>query len=147
LQSIFGEKTTSAIIHLYAAVLKYPERKARDFNAIRSEVMPDKEQRTSAHQAVRRIFSSRLETNTEKDETITIKPLPPRERGKGRTQNNDGARKVKGKLGWNELGGEYLHFTLYKENKDTMEVISFIGSQLRLHSRTSSSRGPRIVEV
>jgi len=143
LRSIFGEKTASAIIHLYAAVLKHPERKARDFNAIRSEVIPDKEQRTNAHQAVRRIFSSRLETNTEKDETITIKPLPPRERGKGRTQNNDGARKMKGKLGWDELGGEYLHFTLYKENKDTMEVISFIGSQLKLHSKNFQFAGTK----
>lgn len=143
LRSIFGEKTTSAIIHLYAAVLKHPERKARDFNAIGSEVIPDKEQRTSAHQAVRRIFSSRLETITEKDETITIKPLPPHERGKGRTQNNDGARKVKGKLGWDELGGEYLHFTLYKENKDTMEVISFIGSQLKLNSKNFQFAGTK----
>ena len=143
MRSIFGEKTASAIIHLYAAVLKHPERKARDFNAIRSEVIPDKEQRTNAHQAVRRIFSSRLETNTEKDETITIKPLPPRERGKGRTQNNDGARKMKGKLGWDELGGEYLHFTLYKENKDTMEVISFIGSQLKLHSKNFQFAGTK----
>ncbi|OCL06043.1 putative pseudouridine synthase TruD/Pus7 [Glonium stellatum] len=143
LRSILGEKTTSSIIHLHAAVLKHPERKARDFYAIRSEIIPDKEQRTNAHQAIRRIFSSRLETNTEKDETITIKPLPPRERGKGRAQNNDGAKKVKGKLGWDELGGEYLHFTLYKENKDTMEVISFIGSQLKLHSKNFQFAGTK----
>jgi tRNA pseudouridine13 synthase len=33
-------------------------------------------------------------------------------------------------MDWEELGGEYLHFNLYKENKDTMEVVGFLGSKL-----------------
>jgi tRNA pseudouridine13 synthase len=33
-------------------------------------------------------------------------------------------------MNWEELGGEYLHFNLYKENKDTMEVVGFLGSKL-----------------
>lgn len=39
---------------------------------------------------------------------------------------------MKNKLGWDELGGEYLHFTLYKENKDTMESVYFLASQLKV---------------
>lgn len=31
-----------------------------------------------------------------------------------------------------ELGGDYTHFTLYKENKDTLEVISFIARSLKM---------------
>lgn len=37
----------------------------------------------------------------------------------------------RGQLGWQELGGQYLHFSLYKENKDTMEVISFLARCLK----------------
>ncbi|KAF2492254.1 pseudouridine synthase-like protein TruD/Pus7 [Lophium mytilinum] len=144
LKAIFGDKTTSSILSLHRAVLKSPERKARDFNSVTSEVLPDKEQRTSAHQAIRRIFSSRLETITESDETITIKALPPKSRG-NKAQQNGGARKGgKGnKLSWEELGGEYLHFTLYKENKDTMEVVFFIGSQLKMQPKSFQFAGTK----
>ena len=31
-----------------------------------------------------------------------------------------------------ELGGDYLHFTIYKENKDTLEVISYLAKQLHM---------------
>ncbi|OCK84249.1 pseudouridine synthase-like protein TruD/Pus7 [Lepidopterella palustris CBS 459.81] len=143
LKSIFGKTTTSSILGLYHAVLKSPERKARDFSAVKSEIIADKEQRTSAHQAIRRIFSSRLETITEKDETITIKPLPPHDRGRSKAQQNGGGRGGKGRPSWDELGGEYLHFTLYKENKDTMEVIHYIGSQLKLQPKAFQFAGTK----
>lgn len=109
-----------------------------------SEVLSDKEQRTSAHQAIRRIFSSRLETITEKDETITIKALPPKSRGSRTQQDSGGKRGGKSnKMSWEDLGGEFLHFTLYKENKDTMEVVHFIGSQLKLQPRSFQFAGTK----
>ena len=33
---------------------------------------------------------------------------------------------------WKELGGDYLHFTLFKENKDTMESISWLAKELKM---------------
>jgi tRNA pseudouridine13 synthase len=144
LKSIFGEKSTSSILSLHQAVLKHPERKARDFNSVTSEVLPDKEQRTNAHQAIRRIFASRLETVTEKDETITIKALPPKARGNRAQKNGEAKRGGKNnKMSWEDLGGEFLHFTLYKENKDTMEVVHYIGSQLKLQPRSFQFAGTK----
>jgi tRNA pseudouridine13 synthase len=49
----------------------------------------------------------------------------------------------KGKLGWEELGGQYLHFTLYKENKDTMEVLYFIASQLKVPAKNFQFAGTK----
>lgn len=72
----------------------------------------------------------------EEDRSIRIKAVPPKERGgkkkkgKGGNRGDPGPDRSRGQLGWEELGGEYLHFTLYKENKDTMEVIGFLGSKL-----------------
>lgn len=71
----------------------------------------------------------------EQDQSIRIKAVPPQERGTKRKRGNGreqggGQDRRRGQLGWDELGGEYLHFTLYKENKDTMEVIGFLGSRL-----------------
>jgi tRNA pseudouridine13 synthase len=77
-----------------------------------------------------------LESSMEADQSLRIKATPPAER-KGKNKNKAGGRergegpsRNKGQLAWEELGGEYLHFNLYKENKDTMEVVGFLGSKL-----------------
>ncbi|KAK5128776.1 hypothetical protein LTR85_000109 [Meristemomyces frigidus] len=137
LHDIFGEGTTAKIMDLYAAVIKRPDRKPRDHPTIRSEIIPDKSKRTEAHGAIRRIFGSKLQTETMQDQAgvIAVKasstrgPDGPRGRPNG-TESNGAI--AKGKVGWSELGGEYLHFTLYKENKDTMEVLYFIAAQLKV---------------
>ncbi|KAL2356937.1 pseudouridine synthase TruD/Pus7 [Cryomyces antarcticus] len=140
LQSLFGEKVAKSVIALHTKILARPGKKARDFNTITSAVIPDKDQRTSAHVAVRRIFSSRIDTVTADDGAIRISAAQPQNswNNRDRTQapsRNNSVPRAKGKAGWNELGGEYLHFTLYKENKDTMEVVYFIASQLKLATK------------
>ena len=49
----------------------------------------------------------------------------------------------KGKLGWQDLGGEYLHFSLYKENKDTMEVVAFLARQLKMKPQAFQFAGTK----
>jgi tRNA pseudouridine13 synthase len=136
LNSIFGESTTQSIVKLYGDVVALPHRKPRDHDAVQSEIISDKSKRTQAHVAVRKIFQSKLETLTMQDKpgTINVRAAPKGNESNGRrtdgTENGDGA-KQKGKIAWDDLGGEHLHFTLYKENKDTMEVLFFMATQLK----------------
>lgn len=138
LHSIFGESTTSEILSLVRAIRKHENKKARDFKFVIASPIADKETRTRAHLSLRRIFPNLLESSMEADQSIRIKAVPPRDRkgkkkGKGGNRDNDRGiepDRRRGGLAWEELGGEYLHFTLYKENKDTMEVIGFLGSKL-----------------
>jgi tRNA pseudouridine13 synthase len=136
LNEIFGEPTTQKIVKLYGDVVALPHRKPRDHDAVQSEIISDKSKRTQAHIAVRKIFQSKLETLTMQDKpgTISIRAAPKGNESNGRrtdgTENGDGA-KQKGKIQWDDLGGEHLHFTLYKENKDTMEVLFFMATQLK----------------
>jgi len=148
LHDVFGETTTNQIMTLYALVLKHPYRKPRDHPPIKSEVISDKSMRTAAHVAIRRIFNSKLQTETLQDEVgvIAIKAAPSRlaQGGRGQPSNTDSNGAItKGKLGWSELGGEYLHFTLYKENKDTMEVLYFIASQLKIPAKNFQFAGTK----
>ena len=56
-------------------------------------------------------------------------------RGRGREGAKDPSdfkAKKSQKQMFHELGGDYLHFTLYKENKDTLEVISYVAKQLHV---------------
>lgn len=57
-----------------------------------------------------------------------------------RTQASSGAR---GKPSWEDLGGKYLHFSLYKENKDTMEAISWLSKQVQMNPRSFQFAGTK----
>lgn len=160
LQDVFGKDTSSEIINLYATIVAEPERKARSFPALNSSPIAEKSKRTEAHLCIRRIFDSKLETLTVQDREhqsgpgtiIAIKPAPPRAPS---TSNNEVRRsdQPRGKQNWSDLGGEYLHCTLYKENKDTMEVLYFIASRLKMHMKhfgfagTKDRRGVTVQRV
>lgn len=136
LHNIFGELTTVQIVKLYTSILANPERRPKEHPSFMSEVISEKSKRTEAHIATRNIFNSKIETSTLQDQpgVISIKAAPPTSKGRDRNvQNsrNDGAV-PKTKVSWEELGGEYLHFTLFKENKDTMEALFFIAAQLKI---------------
>ncbi|RYN66904.1 hypothetical protein AA0118_g2126 [Alternaria tenuissima] len=134
LHSIFGEQTTDDIVKLVRQVRKRESKKAKDFKAVISSPITDKDKRTQAHQSLRRIFPNLLESAMEENQCIRIKATPPAERKKKKGKGGGGDRQDQGRRrggqDWEELGGEYLHFNLYKENKDTMEVVGFLGSKL-----------------
>ena len=94
---------------------------------------------------MRRIFNSRLETAGSPEGIITIfagrQNQPQASRNQGRDKNRESG--PKGKLGWQELGGEYLHFSLYKENRDTMEVINFISRGTKIGAKKFKFAGTK----
>ena len=49
----------------------------------------------------------------------------------------------RGKPSWDELGGRYLHFSLYKENKDTMEAISWLSKHLKMSPKSFQFAGTK----
>lgn len=142
LVEIFGEKVATEAIELHDAVLKHPDRKKREFKAVASATIGDKDVRTRAHQEIRRIFRSSLETTTSLENTISIS-LAGKAQGRNRPDRQPGPNQLRGRIGWDQLGGEYLHFTLYKENKDTMEVISYIASRMNTQPRTFQFSGTK----
>lgn len=71
---------------------------------------------------------------------------PPSQWGARAPISRDGGERKpqqKGKPGWQELGGDYLHFTVYKENKDTMEVISYLAKQLKMKPQAFQFAGTK----
>ncbi|KAJ4376682.1 multisubstrate pseudouridine synthase 7 [Didymella sp. IMI 355093] len=147
LRSIFGEETTTQILALVRSIRNREEAKARSFKPVTSAPILDKETRTNAHKSLRRIFPNLLETSMENDQSIRIKANPPAERktkgGRGDRANGDHAKHRGGQLAWEELGGDYLHFSLYKENKDTMEVVGFLGSKLNSGAKAFAFAGTK----
>lgn len=92
----------------------------------------------TALQEIRRIFSSRLETTTDKDGIITAVPAHASARPIHRGNQGYGPRRDGNRFSreayksFSQLGGEYLHCVLYKENKDTMDALNLIARMLKI---------------
>lgn len=136
LHDIYGEETARAIMALNKAVLMNPNRKAAQFKQIFSKPVQDKMLRQRAHEAIRNIFSGRLVTTTQDDDVIKVGAM-------GRVQQNDDRANGVRRDTWEELGGDNLHFTLYKENKDTMELINHLAKQLKTNDRKFGFAGTK----
>ncbi|OAA67396.1 Pseudouridine synthase TruD, eukaryotic [Cordyceps fumosorosea ARSEF 2679] len=108
-----------------------PEQRVKP---ITSAPIDDKWTRGQIHQEVRRIFQSRIDTTTDGSGGIVATAIRDRPRGKKRnragngTQQRDGNRERKDN---NRPAAEYLHFTLYKDNRDTMDAVTQIARMIR----------------
>ncbi|KAJ0425868.1 pseudouridine synthase [Aspergillus carlsbadensis] len=144
LESFFGARNVEKILSLHKKAISNPKSKPSDLGRLPTVVINDRDQRIQIHQAIRRIFSSQLESSTDGEGTMVISASSNRNnRGNqkaGRGGSNGGGRT---RVNWDELGGPYLHFTIYKENKDTMEVISFIARQLKMNPKSLQFAGTK----
>ncbi|CAG7933150.1 unnamed protein product [Penicillium olsonii] len=137
----FGAQNATDIIALHQKAMSKPKSRPSEFGQV-SVLVSDRDLRTKIHQAIRRIFKSQLESTTDSEGMMGIlaaanrfKRDPGSGRGNGRSNNN--------RTNWEELGGQYLHFTLYKENKDTMEVVSFIARSLKMNPKSFQFAGTK----
>ncbi|OAX78429.1 hypothetical protein ACJ72_07265, partial [Emergomyces africanus] len=143
LEEYFGPETTQRIILLHSRALARPTAKASDIGSVKSDVITNKDLRTKIHQAIRRVFASRLESSTDNDGAMVITAVPVSRKGAQLRGGRGGGDARRGRLGWSELGGEHLHFTLYKENKDTMEVVTFLARQMKMNAKQFGFAGTK----
>ncbi|KAJ9605966.1 multisubstrate pseudouridine synthase 7 [Cladophialophora chaetospira] len=146
----FNEETVSQMSSLYQSILRHPDWKSRDHPMVRTEFTSDRSIRSQIHQDIRRIFASKLDSSTDKEGilVLTAAHAPSnnhRERSGGwnNKPNNTNNSFRPNKLSWQDRGGEYLHFSLYKENKDTLEVISYLTRELRTNGKIFQFAGTK----
>ncbi|KAL3427084.1 tRNA pseudouridine synthase d [Phlyctema vagabunda] len=143
LTTYFGQEIRDQILKFYKEILAKPDKRPGSFGTLTSDPIMDKELRTKVHQDVRRIFESRLETVSLNDGIIQISAAAKARSNQAPNPRPGRSNQPKGKLGWQELGGQYLHFSLYKENKDTMEVISYLARVLKIKPRDFAFSGTK----
>lgn len=90
-------------------------------------------------QEIRRIFESRIDTQTDKEGVIIAVPAPPKQPRKGRGSRAKRANQPT----FEELGGDYLHFTLYKENKDTMDAVNQLSRIIKVKGNSLGFAGTK----
>lgn len=144
LDELFGAQYVQKILSLHRKATTNLKAKPSDLGRLNTIVVDDRDKRIKIHHAVRRIFNSQLESSTDHDGTMVISAASNRNKknaqGGGRGSGNGRER---GRVNWDDLGGPYLHFTIHKENKDTMEVISFIARQLKMNPKSFQFAGTK----
>jgi tRNA pseudouridine13 synthase len=145
IQDVFGADISTDIVKLNNLVFAHPNWRPREFQSVLSDSIADKSHRTKAHLLIKKLSAGFLETKTGDENRIEIKAATVSQRGpkKSTKPNPNQNSERRGKIGWEDLGGEWLHFTLYKENKDTMEVVSYIGSVIKMHHRNFQFAGTK----
>lgn len=141
LGELFGAENATSIIALHKRAMSTPKAKPSEFGKV-SIVSKDRDQRIKVHQSLRRIFKSQLESTADGEGNLSITAAPNRFQRNPQSGRGGGGRGG-GRPDWNELGGPYLHFTIYKENKDTMEVTSFLARQLKMQPKSFQFAGTK----
>ncbi|KAG8528894.1 uncharacterized protein KY384_006583 [Bacidia gigantensis] len=143
----FDTAATDELKSLYDRVTHSPNHPPKYYGNVQSKSTIDRATRGQVHGEIRRIFRGKLDSETEHDGHIVVKAMPRQSSFPGRrpakesATNRDNVRPGRSnKQAWQkpksrESGGDYLHFTLHKENKDTMESLSFLIKQLGIGTR------------
>ncbi|MCJ1310320.1 hypothetical protein MMC25_003982 [Agyrium rufum] len=157
IRSYFDASVVQELLALFNRIVDSPHRKVQEYGSVKTNMITDRELRTKIHQSIRSIFSSRLESATDDQGamivTAAVQRLEPQRgagdrgarggrgvRGSGRgdrggkggrdNDNSNRQTQQQKRQTWQELGGDFLHFSIHKENKDTMEVIAYLARQL-----------------
>ncbi|KAJ5493705.1 hypothetical protein N7463_009792 [Penicillium fimorum] len=141
LEEYFGAQNAAEIIALHKIAMAKPKGRPSEFGKVTCAVS-DRDLRTKIHQAIRRIFNSQLESSTDAEGNMSITAASNRFK-RGATGGRANGRIQGHRTNWEELGGPYLHFTIYKENKDTMEVIGYISRSLKMNPKSLQFAGTK----
>lgn len=134
LDELFGAEAAAKIIDLHARVLASPKEPPKKLGQVEAGVVEEKDVRTKMHMTLRRVFNSLLESRTDSANMMIVGAAPNRHQKSARGFRGEPTQRP-AKSGWEERGGQFLHFTIYKENKDTMEVISFLARSLKMNGK------------
>ncbi|OAA77712.1 Pseudouridine synthase TruD, eukaryotic [Akanthomyces lecanii RCEF 1005] len=142
LTDLTGESFAQAIVGMFReAQTADPEQQVKP---VTSEPIDDKHTRGQIHQEVRRIFQSRIDTTTDGSGGIVATAIRDRPRGKKRSRggpqqrNNTNTNKNNSRP-----AAEYLHFTLYKDNRDTMDAVTQIARMIRAKPQSIGYAGTK----
>ncbi|KAF4465264.1 multisubstrate pseudouridine synthase 7 [Fusarium albosuccineum] len=137
LESLTDQRFTQELVELFKAGPGADHEKKK---SVTSEPMDDRPKRGQVHQEIRRIFKSRIDTNTTDTGAIIASFVPSR---KGNNKRGGRGNRDRRERREEKPAGEYLHFTLFKENRDTMDAVNQISRFLKVKPQVIGYAGTK----
>ncbi|KAF3164884.1 hypothetical protein TWF225_005638 [Orbilia oligospora] len=146
--SWLGSAVVSSLVKLYNDILAIEREIRPNYKIVTPETklkspkpIDDKDARSQLHRTIRNVFSGKIQTATTDEYEIDFWATKI---SGAKPNNQDGRKKERLPMeSWDSLGGEFLHFNLYKENKDTMECLNLLGKFLRTSPKSFSFAGTK----
>ncbi|KAI0539876.1 pseudouridine synthase [Xylaria digitata] len=142
LVDLVGQTTADELITFYTKIIQGSKGAAKAQGDVIIPTIRDKSQRSRVHGEIRRIFGGKIETTTSSNDSI--KATASREGGKQRGNRSADTSGRNNRQNLAQAGsGPYLHFSLYKENKDTMDALNHMAKTLRIHPKAFGAAGTK----
>ncbi|KAI1082281.1 pseudouridine synthase [Whalleya microplaca] len=148
LADVLGQNVTEGLIDLYNKVSQ-DKVQPKSLAAVKIPAISDKAERSRVHLEIRRVFGGKLDTVTEADGSINATAVGSSKQRWGSRQGNDRSRNNRRNPNQPDEG-QFLHFSLYKENRDTIDAINQIARLLHLKPSffgTAGTKDRRAVTV
>ncbi|KAI0097630.1 pseudouridine synthase [Nemania sp. FL0031] len=142
LVDLVGSKTAEELIGFYAKIQQNPKAAPKTQGDVSIPAIGDKSRRSRVHGEIRRIFGGKIETTTGSDDSIKATAARGDNRQRGNRSANAGTRNSRQNPTQGNQG-PYLYFSLYKENKDTMDALSHMAKVLRMHPKAFGAAGTK----
>ncbi|KAJ2995966.1 hypothetical protein NUW58_g1131 [Xylaria curta] len=142
LVDLVGQTTADELIDFYVKIQQNARATPKSQRDVIISAIGDKSQRSRVHGEIRRIFGGKIETTTGPDDSIKATAARGGNRQRGNRSANAGTRNSRQNLAQGS-GGPYLHFSLYKENKDTMDALNHMAKTLRIHPKAFGAAGTK----
>ncbi|KAI0603473.1 pseudouridine synthase [Biscogniauxia sp. FL1348] len=142
LEDLVGQITTEELVALYTKIIQNPKAPPKSHGEVKTQSITDKAMRSQVHSEVRRIFGGKIDTATGNDDTIKAAATGGKnQRGnnRGRGDQSRGNRQNIAQ----ERGGPFLHFSLYKENRDTMDALTHMARCLKVPPNVFGTAGTK----
>ncbi|KAK3902670.1 pseudouridine synthase [Staphylotrichum tortipilum] len=143
---LLGQSVAEKLIELDANV-QAKKPMAPNERSVVFEPVTDRSTRAVIHQEIRRIFHSRFETVADSEGIITATAskwaLNNRATNQNWSRRDHNSRNRAQAREFAEGGGDYLHFTLYKENKDTMDAVNTIARLIKIKASNFGFAGTK----
>jgi len=109
-----------------------------------TKTFDSKDERTKIHQLLRKGFDNQLESRTNNDNSFKILNGTGKNQRIGKQQLIESQKDEHGveNFGYGP-SKQFVHFTLYKENKETMDACNLIGRLLRVPTKTLGISGTK----
>ncbi|KAI1828349.1 pseudouridine synthase [Xylaria intraflava] len=142
LADLVSLKTAEELIAFHARIQENPKAGPKTHGDVNISTITDKSQRSRIHEEIRRIFGGKIETTTGSDGSIVATASRGGNGQRGDRSTNSRARNNRQNPTQRNTA-PYLHFSLYKENKDTMDALNHMAKTLRIHPKAFGVAGTK----
>ncbi|KAI0023197.1 pseudouridine synthase [Xylariomycetidae sp. FL0641] len=140
LSDLVGQATAKELMALNDKRKKDPKANPKSLGFVKISAMSNKSQRSRVHSEIRRIFNGKLDTLTDSDGSIKASVMSGGNQQGPRSRNEP---KRGGRSDAFPGTGPFLHFSMYKENKDTIDALQNITRLIRLQKNSFGTAGTK----